>query len=214
MRWLLGACMTWLAIPASADVYAALDARGRLEVSHYRQDPRFTLFAPGHPVSPGPELPHRAAGPDKNLSRLIVSVAREHHVDARLIHAVVHVESAFNARAVSAKGALGLMQIMPRTGSSLGAGNLLEPAQNLRAGAMHLGRLIRHFHGDVVLALAAYNAGEAAVRKYGNRVPPYQETRHYVERVLARYRDAPLLDAYVRGSSPEDGVVGGILPAP
>lgn len=194
MRWLLGACLAGCAMPASADVYAALDANGRLEVSSYRKDQRFTLFVPGRPTPRGPALQYGAGMPGRKLSRLIASVAREHHVDARLMHAIIHVESAYNARAVSAKGALGLMQVLPATGSSLGATNLLEPAQNLRAGAVHLQSLINRFHGDVILALAAYNAGEAAVRKYGNRVPPFQETQHYVERVLARYRDTPLWD--------------------
>jgi soluble lytic murein transglycosylase-like protein len=194
MRWVFGACLAWFAMPAGAQVYAALDTHGRLEVSSYRKDSRFTLFVPGLPAPRESTVRHGAGMPGRNLSRLIASVAREHHVDARLMHAVIQVESAYNASAVSAKGALGLMQVLPRTGSNLGANNLLEPAQNLRAGAMHLGHLINRFQGNVVLALAAYNAGEAAVRKYGNRVPPYRETQHYVERVLAKYQNASAWD--------------------
>ena len=131
------------------------------------------------------------------LARLIAAVAKEQRIDARLMHAIIHVESAYNVHAVSAKGAVGLMQVLPATGASLGVTDLLEPAQNLRAGAAHLRGLIHRFHGDVILAVAAYNAGEAAVRKYGNRVPPYHETQDYVDRVLARYRDTPALDLFL-----------------
>lgn len=181
-------------MPATADVYAALDEHGRLVVSNERKDATYLRFVPGQ-LSPRED--GAASIPGGKLARLIALAAREHHVDARLMHAIIHVESGYNARAVSAKGALGLMQVLPAAGSSLDTTHLLDPAQNLRVGAMHLRGLIERFHGDIVLALAAYNAGEAAVRKYGNRVPPYRETQHYVERVLARYRDTPVWDAYL-----------------
>jgi soluble lytic murein transglycosylase-like protein len=197
MQYLMALCLVLFATPAHAEIYAALDEHGRLEVSGQRKSQRFVRFVPGQAEPRAIKVSGKVRVPGRGLSRLIAMVAREHHVDARLMHAIIHVESAYNARAVSAKGALGLMQILPSTGSRLGATNLLEPAQNLRAGAVHLRGLINRFHGDVVLALAAYNAGEVAVRKYGNRVPPYRETQHYVDRVLARYRDTPALDSYL-----------------
>ncbi|SIT43190.1 Soluble lytic murein transglycosylase-like protein (fragment) [Paraburkholderia piptadeniae] len=99
--------------------------------------------------------------------------------------AVIDVESGGNPFAVSPKGAMGLMQLMPPTGRQQGADDLFDPAQNLLAGARLLDALLATF-GDVSLALAAYNAGEGAVRKFGGGIPPYAETRRYVERVMGR----------------------------
>ncbi len=101
--------------------------------------------------------------------------------------AVVSVESGFRPQAVSPKGAQGLMQLMPRTASSLGVADAFDPAQNLDGGTRHLGQLLTLYGGDLVRALAAYNAGEGAVVRHGG-VPPYRETRAYVKKVLEQYR--------------------------
>jgi soluble lytic murein transglycosylase-like protein len=114
----------------------------------------------------------------------IISVAsREHQVEAGLIKAVIHVESAFNPSARSSKGAQGLMQLMPGTAKELGVRNAWSPASNISGGTKHLARLIRRYEGNVHYALAAYNAGEQAVSRY-NGVPPFSETQDYVRRVL------------------------------
>ena len=114
----------------------------------------------------------------------IISVAsREHQVEAGLIKAVIHVESAFNPSARSSKGAQGLMQLMPGTARELGVHNAWSPASNISGGTKHLARLIRRYEGNVHYALAAYNAGEQAVSRY-NGVPPFSETQDYVRRVL------------------------------
>jgi hypothetical protein len=114
----------------------------------------------------------------------IISVAsREHQVEAGLIKAVIHVESAFNPSARSSKGAQGLMQLMPGTARELGVRNAWSPASNISGGTKHLARLIRRYEGNVHYALAAYNAGEQAVSRY-NGVPPFSETQDYVRRVL------------------------------
>lgn len=121
---------------------------------------------------------------------LIASVADEFGLDARLVHAVVSVESNYNASSVSRKGAVGLMQLMPSTARSLGFTNLRDAGTNLRAGATYLKSLLERYDDNLELALAAYNAGAGAVDRNGPAIPPYSETRQYVRRVLARYRAA------------------------
>jgi soluble lytic murein transglycosylase-like protein len=113
---------------------------------------------------------------------LVNRLSATHGVDARLVHAVITVESAYQPRARSPKGARGLMQLMPATARQYGVRNAYRPAANLEAGIKHLRSLLDRF--DIRLALAAYNAGEAAVRRFGG-VPPYRETQAYVARVLA-----------------------------
>jgi soluble lytic murein transglycosylase-like protein len=109
-------------------------------------------------------------------------------LDPELVHAVIAVESGYQASAVSPKGAVGLMQLMPATARSNGTEHPDDVMDNLRAGTRHLKALLVRFDHRLDLALAAYNAGEGAVRRYGNSVPPYPETRHYVPAVVARYR--------------------------
>ncbi|MGP1629784.1 MAG: lytic transglycosylase domain-containing protein [Giesbergeria sp.] len=118
-------------------------------------------------------------------------------VDPALVIAVAAAESAFNVQAVSRKGALGLMQVMPATAerygvparaSASGGASVMEPKLNAEVGSRYLADLLRMFGGDKELALAAYNAGEGAVLKYGRRIPPYPETQQYVERVMRFYR--------------------------
>ena len=124
-----------------------------------------------------------------DMRELAVAVARKHGLDPDLVLAVVGVESAFRPRAVSSKGAQGLMQLMPRTAASLGVEDAFDPEQNLDGGVRHLGSLLAQYDGDVERALAAYNAGEGAVARHGG-IPPFRETREYVKRVLERYERA------------------------
>jgi hypothetical protein len=115
---------------------------------------------------------------------LIEAAAREHRIESSLVRAVIHAESAFNARAVSPKGARGLMQLMPEVAKELGVTNSFDPAQNIAGGTRHLALLIRKYDGNLRLALAAYNAGAGAVEQYGG-IPPYRETQEYVRKVLS-----------------------------
>lgn len=115
---------------------------------------------------------------------IISRAARQHRVGEDLIKAVIHVESAFNPYAISSKGALGLMQLLPENVRRLGLSDAFSPHENIDGGARWLAMLLRRFKGDLRLALAAYNAGIGAVQKYGG-VPPYRETQDYVVRVLA-----------------------------
>jgi soluble lytic murein transglycosylase-like protein len=117
----------------------------------------------------------------REYDALITELAKKHGVDSRLVHAVVTVESAYHPRARSVKGARGLMQLMPDTARQYGVANSYNPTANLDAGIKHLRSLLDRF--DLKLAIAAYNAGEAAVQRFGG-VPPYRETRDYVSRVL------------------------------
>ena len=122
-----------------------------------------------------------------DLRDLAAAAARRHGLDPDLVMAVVSVESGFRPQVVSPKGAQGLMQLMPRTASSLGVADAFDPAQNLDGGSRHLGQLLTLYGGDLARALAAYNAGPGAVDRHGG-VPPYRETRAYVKKVLERYR--------------------------
>ncbi|MDO5504907.1 MAG: lytic transglycosylase domain-containing protein [Pseudoxanthomonas suwonensis] len=139
-------------------------------------------------------------GPHAALFR---AAARRHRIDDAWLRAIAHAESGFDRLAISPKGALGVMQLMPETIARLGLTDAMDPAQSIDAGARHLAMLLRQHKGDLTLAAAAYNAGSGAVARYGG-VPPYAETREYVAKVAllhARYREAmklPPLNAPLR----------------
>ncbi len=126
----------------------------------------------------------------RGLDQLIVHSSNKYGLDPLLIYLVMREESGFNYRAVSRVGARGLMQLMPGTAARLGVRNIHDPAENVYAGTRYLRSLVEMFNGDVNLALAAYNAGENAVIKYGRRIPPYRETMNYVWRINTAYRRA------------------------
>ncbi|GHD78895.1 lytic transglycosylase domain-containing protein [Vogesella fluminis] len=148
--------------------------------------------APPVPETRGDAVPDvKAPGYNRQqaalFSKLIHQVAREHQLDPQLLHAIVTVESGYNPGATSPKGAQGLMQLMPDTAARFGVRNRADPLQSLRGGARYLRFLQGHFKQDMTLVIAAYNAGEGAVGKYRNTIPPYRETREYVAKVLASY---------------------------
>jgi len=124
----------------------------------------------------------------RELDSIIEETARRHDVDPNLVRSLIKVESNFNAQAVSPKGAMGLMQLMPGTARTLNVSNPFDPEQNVDAGVRHLKHLLQDFNGDVKLSLAAYNAGAGAVAR-SKGVPPYAETRNYVKRITALYGD-------------------------
>ena len=176
------------ALPACAETPAALD------LSAYRLGPDVI-------VRPATAEPVPAAAPEQRqhfgvstrlasmpFAKLIEGAAREASLDPALVHAVISVESGYNPAARSPKGALGLMQVLPATALRYGIRNAAgSPAANLRAGTLYLSDLMVMFDQRLELVLAAYNAGEAAVLRYGQRIPPFRETQHYVPAVLARY---------------------------
>ncbi len=124
---------------------------------------------------------------DAVIDSYIVDSCKRYSIDPLLIYSQMHQESTFKITATSYKGARGLMQLMPGTAARFGVTNIYEPKQNIEGGVKYMRWLLNTFGGDVALALAAYNAGEGAVMKYGNQIPPYRETQEYVRRITARY---------------------------
>jgi len=167
----------------AAQTYRLLSADGTVHLTNTPTDPRYRregLAAGLPPQAPAVKLPPAP------FSREILSAAERHGVPEQLIRAVIRVESGYNPRAVSRKGARGLMQLMPDTAFGLGVRDSFNPRENIDGGVRHLRGLIERFDSDLRLALAAYNAGEQAVLTYRG-IPPYQETRDYVTRVLALF---------------------------
>ncbi len=149
-------------------------------------EPSLQPARPAEAALPG--VPEKAA----RYQGVIETVARETEVSPHLLRAVIAVESDYEPRAVSRKGALGLMQLMPATAQRFGVRDPMDPAQNIRGGALYLKWLLDYFRGDLRLVLAAYNAGELAVVRAGYRVPPIAETIEYVPKVLAHLKPASL----------------------
>ena len=117
----------------------------------------------------------------------IADAGTRHGINPKLIHAVIHTESYYNPKIKSHAGAVGLMQLMPATAKRFGVSNRKNPEQNIEGGVKYLKVLMKLFDNDLTLVLAAYNAGEGAVKKYGNKIPPYPETQNYVKKVLRLY---------------------------
>ena len=151
----------------------------------------FRLAGSAGPASPLPAAPPIATQlADKPFAQFIDSAAREAALEPALVHAVIYVESRYNPTARSPKGALGLMQVLPGTAARYGITNPTHSIEaNLRAGTRYLSDLMELFDNRLELVLAAYNAGEQTVLRYGRRIPPYRETQHYVPAVLAKYRE-------------------------
>lgn len=170
---------------AWADIYIFIDDNGGTHLSDNPDDERF------HLLYKEPVLQASAANGSKAspYEKEIALAAQDSQVEPALLQAVIAVESNYNPKAISRKGARGLMQLMPATARAYGVRDALEPVQNIRAGAKHLRTLLDRFANDKALALAAYNAGLGAVLAYGGQIPPYAETRNYVPAVLQRYAE-------------------------
>ena len=176
---------------ARADVYSFTDAGGVTHFSNVPSDSRYQLLiaSPSEAVVSGPKEGSidwlaRSAQYDAVIS----GAAKAATIQAALLRAVIVVESGFNPRALSKKGAIGLMQLRPATARRYGVKDIYDPEQNVRAGAHYLSDLLARFDSNLELALAAYNAGEDAVERYGRHIPPFRETMSYVPSVMRVYQ--------------------------
>jgi soluble lytic murein transglycosylase-like protein len=180
------AAMLVVAVDASAQIYMGRDAAGTIVLSDRPLESDVVTFAVQRSGYRTTRSTTTGAHDAVSLyDELIERHAADHGVRPELVRAVIQVESGFNARARSVKGAMGLMQLMPATAHELGVGNPWDPSENIRGGVAYLAGLLRRFN-DERLALAAYNAGPGAVERYGLEVPPYRETQEYVRKIAAR----------------------------
>jgi hypothetical protein len=197
---MVSAVLTVLMVPLTthAAVYFYEAEDGSTHYSDQATNSRFQLLIADNNPLPGPDnAPLKSPRAARGFEREIAAVARTTQVEAALIHAVIAVESNYNPRAISPKGALGLMQLMPSTAREYGVKNPMDALQNIQGGAQHLRKLLDRFANNTSLALAAYNAGTGAVIAHGGQIPPYAETRNYVPEVLRRYASNQLLVPFV-----------------
>lgn len=216
LSFLVVAATLLVAVPARADVWGYVDNAGVAHFSAERLDERYQLFfrsgesfdtsrgtrgvpgyRPGAPGAPPRLLAFFDVSPNyKAVKHLLREASVAQDIDYELLQALIATESGFNTHAVSPKGAVGLMQLMPPTALQYGVRSdkkspiekkLTDPRTNIRAGALHLRYLIDLFPGQLELAVAAYNAGEGAVQRAGNRIPNYPETKNYVKTVMQLY---------------------------
>jgi soluble lytic murein transglycosylase-like protein len=182
---------------AHADIYAFTDVNGTPNFTNVPTDERYELTARSEETKTEPtEITEfvlnknlvRKGSQQKMLAPEINRAALMYHLDPALLHAVIATESGYTTNAVSRKGALGLMQLMPDTARRYGVTDPFNPAQNIQAGTQHLNSLLKRFDNNLFLALAAYNSGESNVVKYGTRIPPFPETQAYVPKVMRLYR--------------------------
>jgi soluble lytic murein transglycosylase-like protein len=174
------------AAPASAQIYTWRDANGHLVLSNVRTESGAPAVAKTYAVPRAETIRatrYVAADRGWQFENLISEHSRLNGVRSDLVRAVMQVESAFNPNAISPKGAMGLMQLMPATMRQYGVRNAFNPAENVRAGVAYLRDLLDRYSNNEELALAAYNAGPGAVDKHGQAVPPYRETRNYVAKI-------------------------------
>jgi len=175
-----------------ADIFVFTDETGTQHFSDVPDDSRYTLFM--HSESPRVIAVEPQRNPifsnkkRETYSPEIKRAALSYQLDEALLHAVISAESGYNSRSLSNKGAMGLMQLMPDTARRFRVTNSFDPTQNIYAGAQYLSKLLVHFDNNLPLALAAYNAGENNVRKYGDQIPPFPETRAYVIKVMDNYQ--------------------------
>jgi len=189
--------LAWASGSAHADIYRYTDKDGVTGFTNIpRPDRHYELVLREHverrvePVIPRSPASAGRIDPAQRsrYADTIREAARASAVDPALVHAVISAESGYNPHALSRKGALGLMQLMPETARRYQVADRMDPVQNIGGGTRYLGDLLRMFNNDLQLVVAAYNAGEKAVVRYGNRVPPFPETVAYVPRVLEFYR--------------------------
>jgi len=170
-------------LPAAAQIYIRTDPNGRQVWSDRQIDQPTAVYAVPGTRQEFSTTPVADTARASDYDSLIAQHASRHALRPELVRAVIQVESGFNPRALSAKGAMGLMQLMPATARQLGVRDAYDPAENIRGGTAYLRQLLDRYDGSEELALAAYNAGAGAVDRSGRRIPAYRETRDYVRKV-------------------------------
>lgn len=184
-RLVLAALALAMSGAVQADIYMAVAADGSITFTDVRRGSEYTRAStgngPNHKDGQAGALAKAAGLP---FAQLVSAAAAEHALPEALLHAVIRAESNYNPAAVSPKGAMGLMQLMPDTARELGVADAHDPESNIRGGAQYLKQLLGMFGNDMELAVAAYNAGPGAVQRNGGSIPPYAETRRYVPRVM------------------------------
>lgn len=202
----LAACGASSAL-ASEPARRLVDSDGVVHVTNVPSDPRYRGL-PGASSGTTAGWLRLRSQPWGRYAAEIQEVSTQQGVSPTLVEAVIRAESGFDPRAVSPKGAGGLMQLMPQTASALGVRDRFDPRENIRGGVRHLRYLLERYRGSVPLAVAAYNAGEQAVDAHGG-IPPFPETQQYVRRVLLRagLADTPRSDVIYRYSAPDQTVV-------
>lgn len=191
----LFAALTWIT-SVQADIYSYTDENGMVHFTNVPNDKRFRVVLRSSSFSPesSPAPAFRAPSGGflkanlKRFSSIVEEAAKTYQLEPALLHAVITAESSYNPNALSPKGATGLMQLMPATARRYGVSNIWDPNQNIFGGAQYLRYLLQLFNNDMSLAVAAYNAGEHNVMKYGNRIPPFRETIDYVPKVLGLFK--------------------------
>lgn len=192
-RYLGIALLIALPLVAGADIYKYVDKYGRVYLTDrpsHQGYKRLVKTWKGWSEISSSAINYRALAQNrKRFASTIESAAKNHKLPTALLHAVITAESAYDPNATSRAGAVGLMQLMPATAERYGVRDRKDPRANVAGGTRYLKDLLGMFNNDLVLALAAYNAGENAVIKYGRQIPPYEETQTYVRRVLKFYND-------------------------
>ena len=170
---------------ASIEIYKYIDRQGVVHFADHKQDANYQLAYIGKAKKR--KYPKAKGKLTRKYRQLIDNAAALNQLEPSLLYAVIKAESAYNPNATSPKGAAGLMQLMPATAKRYGVSDRYDPADNIKGGAHYLKDLLKLFDNDKELAVAAYNAGEGAVMRYGNKIPPYKETQYYVKRVMSLY---------------------------
>ena len=178
--------------PVHADIYKYVDKHGRVILTDKPKNEKYKLLVKtwkGWEEKKSNIDYDKFTQNQKKFSSTIDYYASQYGLPRSLLHAVITAESAYDPNAISRAGAVGLMQLMPETARRYGVNNRRNPSSNVSGGSRYLRDLLNMFNNNLVLALAAYNAGEGAVKRHGNKVPPYKETRNYVKKVIDYYRE-------------------------
>ncbi|WP_018150114.1 lytic transglycosylase domain-containing protein [Leeia oryzae] len=211
----LAALLLSASFAASADIYAFVDGDGVAHYSNEQVDDRYTLFkrentvtlsdseplATQQRLTPVPNFKPAAPGVDerrKKYAKLVQKIAKETKVSPALLDGIITAESGYQPDAVSPRGALGMMQMMPATAVRYGVKNPMNPEQNIRGGAKYLRDLLKMFDQNLELAVAAYNAGEGSVIRAGYNIPKFKETQDYVPRVIGNMNRAQFQNVSLR----------------